>query len=710
MPLVDLDDPAELRARWSALAAVAHATGFDRRWYADERGWYHQDETGSDLRLIRLDDQRAVLFGFHTQHSHTAAADLLAGSPDWIGEAEVRQRIAAGQLGFVYGSFNGTWARASYPGDPWQPLDDGFAPIAQWVTSDEEAAREMIEWAAEWADYLGGLDELLPIGIGVIRTAASSGLSADSLKELFDRLGIDPRSPQQPDLRAGLQAAAEFGEGIVAAGAQPAVPFDEPEEEESFYVPPGVSPFTGQPIGPEISRIGEPYATDSDDYGVVEKKPRRFGRKNTEEEEGDPLARLGLIGPEPEVPEEPSPEQFLGDQRLPSAEPPRVGGPMEDGEDFYASLFADSPAAATYTPDVRIDAPRDWSSDDTGVIEPLLAEPQPPAAADAQSAELVGAVEDELTDDEPTAEIAAVVDDAEPEDEYYPTTTSPFAPPPDPAEPQPAEHKHDHELGGEFFHDEIIGDADWTADQLAAEPGPEPHAEAPFEAPSEAYSAPDASSAEQSAVEVTAQLEAIRDDEPEPPERPAEEKLVAPPASSGPVIVPGLGLVGADLPRIEPAPGSIEEAMRSEFERPRPRPRESPAFQALREWCRARTRIVPSGFTIQVQVVDPARPSYRFDLEPPDVDDPQYGAEQLGDLLGDLWEAESQGEQGGWLFARLDAAGRTLRIDRWYDQVPDWWDHPIEPRLDVHGLVRRLNGRGPDWQPSYLEKLYTTVR
>jgi hypothetical protein len=62
------------------------------------------------------------------------------------------------------------------------------------------------------------------------------------------------------------------------------------------------------------------------------------------------------------------------------------------------------------------------------------------------------------------------------------------------------------------------------------------------------------------------------------------------------------------------------------------------------------------------------------------------------------------------MFARLDAAGRTLRIDRWYDQVPEWWDHPIEQRLDVHSLVRRLNGRGPDWQPSYLEKLYTTAR
>ena len=150
--------------------------------------------------------------------------------------------------------------------------------------------------------------------------------------------------------------------------------------------------------------------------------------------------------------------------------------------------------------------------------------------------------------------------------------------------------------------------------------------------------------------------------------------------------------------------------MRAEFERPRPRPKESAALEALREWCRVRTKVVPSGFTIQVQVLDPEHPSYRFDLEPPEVDDPEYGADRLAELLADLWSAESQSEQGAWLFARLDAAGRTLRIDRWYDQVPDWWDHPIEQRLDVHGLVRRLNGRGPDWQPSYLEKLYTTAR
>jgi hypothetical protein len=174
--------------------------------------------------------------------------------------------------------------------------------------------------------------------------------------------------------------------------------------------------------------------------------------------------------------------------------------------------------------------------------------------------------------------------------------------------------------------------------------------------------------------------------------------------------IPGLGLVGADGPRIQPAPGSIEEAMRAEVERPRPRPKESDAFRALHAWCKARTAIVPSGFTIQVQVLDPAAPSYRFDLEPPEVDDPELAADKLSGLLGDLWITEAASEQGGWLFARIDAAGRTLRIDRWYDRVPDWWDNPVEPRLDVRGLVRRLTDRGPQWQPSYLEKLYTSAR
>ena len=184
MPLVDLDDPEELRARWTALAAVAHATGFDRRWYADADGYHHQDETASVLRMARLQDGRAVLWGFHTQHSQTAGEDLLAGSPDWIGQPEVRQRQAAGELGFVYGAFNSTWARASYPGDPWQPVDDGFTAIGEWIASDEATADEMVEWVAEWCDYLGGLEELRPFGDG---DNTAIGLRGSEVQRVLDR-------------------------------------------------------------------------------------------------------------------------------------------------------------------------------------------------------------------------------------------------------------------------------------------------------------------------------------------------------------------------------------------------------------------------------------------------------------------------------------------------------------------------------------------
>jgi hypothetical protein len=189
-----------------------------------------------------------------------------------------------------------------------------------------------------------------------------------------------------------------------------------------------------------------------------------------------------------------------------------------------------------------------------------------------------------------------------------------------------------------------------------------------------------------------------------------EQRPAAGLPAPGAMSIPGLGLVGADGPGVELIPGSLEEAMRAEPERVRPRPADSTAFDALHAWCRARTAIVPSGFTIQIQVLDPEAPSYRFDLEPPNVEDPEFAADKLSGLLGDLWLTEAQGEHGGWLFARLDAAGRTLRIDRWYDQVPEWWDTPVETRLDVGNLARRLTSRDPAWQPSYVQKLYTNAR
>ncbi|MGW6196633.1 hypothetical protein ACWF0M_10860 [Kribbella sp. NPDC055110] len=878
MPLVDLDDPEELRARWAALAAVAHATGFDRRWYADADGYHHQDESASVLRMARLEDGRAVLWGFHTQHSRTAGEDLLAGSPEWIGQPEVRRRQTAGELGFVYGAFNGSWARASYPGDPWQPVDDGFAPIGEWITSDEATADEMVEWVAEWCDYLGGLDELRPYGVELIRAAAGPGITAAALAAFFVHFGIDPRSPVQPDLPAGVAACGDFTRNIAEPASFPTDPDtaevsvvedpvigDNPpgDDEESYVVPPGISPFTGQPIA------DAPPAPSVDPSAPGTYLPANLT------DPGLPTSRSSY------------------DPTLPSSEPPRVGGGVYEGEDFYNSLFADAPASAAPTPDQDWETAEQssWSEQEPTSAYNPFAEPTPnqpwtgPAwingewvedPANATPDNLVPAapadpvpldspfaqVADLEDDDAPTAEIQAVLDlpaaDDEAELSSF-TGPSPFAPAPasgaDVA-PQTADlagTDADDDQTAEIpaVTDDLQSAAPETLDVRASAdsadvpgaqgyevqaqvephplpqpwPQPQPHPEPwpepephpapwPQPTPPAPEPTPHPSPTPDPTHEPTPgptptpapgpgpapfpepepepepfpqpEPEPFPQPEPEPQPEPMPEPQPAPEpepepwsepleggwemipgagaasdefwgdpdddmptgfvpvvdedelesvgsvdepdyssatehlngaaggadgsAAVGGMLVAGLGLVGGGGPRLVPAAGSLEEAMRAEVERPRPRPEESAAVQALHDWCRARTAIVPSGFTIQVQVLDPGAPSYRFDLEPPEVDAPEFAAEKLSGLLGDLWLTEAQGEQGGWLFARIDAAGRTLRIDRWYDQVPDWWDNPIEERFDPNELVRRLYSRGAQWQPSYLEKLYTSAR
>lgn len=933
MPLVDLDDPEELRARWSALAAVAHATGFDRRWYADADGYHHQDETASVLRMARLEDGRAVLWGFHTQHSQTAGEDLLAGSPEWIGQPEVRQRQTAGELGFVYGAFNGSWARASYPGDPWQPVDDGFGPIGEWITSDEATADEMVEWVAEWCDYLGGLDELRPYGVELIRAAAGPGISGEALAAFFGPFGIDPRSPVQPDLPAGVAAGEDFTRNVaepasfaadpdtaeVSVVEDPVIGDNPPgDDEESYVVPPGISPFTGQPIADS-----PPYApADPPPYASAGPAPGTYIPEN--------VSSPGL------------PTSHAYDPTLPSSEPPRVGGGVYEGEDFYNSLFADAPASAAPaadqdwetaeqsswsdqeatsaynpfpepTPDPAWTGPAwingEWVEDPSSSAPPNQV---PAASADSVAVEPVAvdspfaSAADFEDDDAPTAEIEAVLEPAPADEEDEPasfTGPSPFAPAPEPApqvaefadadddqtaeipavtddlqpaEAQPLDERASAPTGEQEY--EVQAQVEphpqpqpWPQPQPQPEPWPQPEPHpapwpqptppdpeptpypapapdpyprpapeptpgptpgpAPFPDPEpvpepvpepdpqpfpqpepEPFPQPEPEPMPEPEPQPFPEPEPEPTPEPEPEQAPAPEPEPAPwsaprpdqvpspepqpataadseplpaadpyntpysaprpaavatdgleqtapslaggwemipgaggagdefgdpdddmptgfvpvvdddePAAAlesvgsdgaalGGMLVAGLGLVGGGGPRLVPQAGSLEEAMRAEVERPRPKPEESAAVRALHDWCRARTAVVPSGFTIQVQVLDPGAPSYRFDLEPPDVDDPEFAADKLSGLLGDLWLTEAQGEQGGWLFARIDAAGRTLRIDRWYDQVPDWWDNPVEERLDANELVRRLYNRGAEWQPSYLEKLYTSAR
>jgi hypothetical protein len=524
--------------------------------------------------------------------------------------------------------------------------------------------------------------------------------------------------------------AAYLAAQNAAGPAQPA-PSEAPPAEDLAAAQPADEPPTEERILGLTDHPTDEPPTEERVLGVAEfgqsvdeppTEERVLGVAEFESAADEPPAErvLGLGDYEHSADEPPTEERVLGVGEFESAadEPPpeeRVLGVGD--EQFYSA--AESLAVV----------PVENRRFGVAVEDQLFGVPaeEPGEAAEVEAPATGQRGEAQVEDEDLTAEIAAVTEqDPDPEDEYYASSSSPFVPetrdiPPNGFSSLDPVGDLDYRIGDENFQDEILGDADWTADQLG-----EPE--------------------EPAAGEITAQIEAIQEVEPqadqpradqpradqfradafqetgEPTELPvvavaeglvAERpvKLVVPDEGGGAVAIPGLGVVGGgDGPRVEPPPGSIEEAMRAEVERPRPRPKESAAFKALHDWCRARTRIVPSGFTIQVQVLDPSAPSYRFDLEPPEVDDPQYGVELLTELLGDLWIAEAQSEQGGWLFARIDTAGRTMRVDRWYDSVPDWWDNPVEARLDVHGLVRRLNGRGPDWQPSYLEKLYTTAR
>ena len=105
------------------------------------------------------------------------------------------------------------------------------------------------------------------------------------------------------------------------------------------------------------------------------------------------------------------------------------------------------------------------------------------ADSEVPASDVDPAVEDRGGDSEITAGLQAV-DDDEDEEEYYPSDVSPFAQPNeqddgyergtplltngfrsiDPADLQPGEHGY--EFGGEIFRDELIGEGDWTADQL----------------------------------------------------------------------------------------------------------------------------------------------------------------------------------------------------------------------------------------------------
>ncbi|MFJ3877737.1 hypothetical protein ACIPW5_09795 [Streptomyces sp. NPDC090077] len=119
--------PAELLwAHWALVAvleasteAEGHGVHRSGHWIDDEG--LHLDDGGCTWwTFAPAGDGRHVLYGEDESSGvkwHEPAVDMLAGGPDWLPYEDLRDLLAGWQLGCVYWSEGGSWARAAYPQD-----------------------------------------------------------------------------------------------------------------------------------------------------------------------------------------------------------------------------------------------------------------------------------------------------------------------------------------------------------------------------------------------------------------------------------------------------------------------------------------------------------------------------------------------------------------------------------------------------------------
>ncbi|MEU3727191.1 hypothetical protein [Streptomyces sp. NPDC031705] len=122
--------PAELLwAHWALVAVLEAGTEAEGRGVHRTGHWIdgeglHLDDCGCTWwTFARAGEGRYVLYGEDESSGvkwHEPAIDMLAQGPDWLPYETLHDLLAGMQLGCVYWSENGSWARAPYPDD----LDD----------------------------------------------------------------------------------------------------------------------------------------------------------------------------------------------------------------------------------------------------------------------------------------------------------------------------------------------------------------------------------------------------------------------------------------------------------------------------------------------------------------------------------------------------------------------------------------------------------
>ncbi|MEU3503103.1 hypothetical protein ABZ726_20880 [Streptomyces hundungensis] len=126
----DLPGPKTLWARWGLLAVLEASTENEELPFVHRTGTWidggglHFDDCGCTAwTLTDMGEGRFVLYGEDESSDvkwHKPPIDMLAGAPDWLPFARLRDLIEGYELGCVYWYENGAWSRAPYP----EGLDD----------------------------------------------------------------------------------------------------------------------------------------------------------------------------------------------------------------------------------------------------------------------------------------------------------------------------------------------------------------------------------------------------------------------------------------------------------------------------------------------------------------------------------------------------------------------------------------------------------
>ncbi|MFE2322706.1 hypothetical protein ACFXD5_02015 [Streptomyces sp. NPDC059385] len=179
----DLPAAGVLWARW-ALAAALEATaqgearGVRRGGtWIDGQGLHLDDHGCTWWTFQQVGEGRYVLYGEDESSAvkwHDPAIDMLAQAPDWLPYERLRELLEGWELGCVYWSEHGAWARAPYP----EELDDdGLDCGMSRFAVREEALNDLI--ASERGLPRDRADHLLA-------AAEARSLTASEIQEVLD--------------------------------------------------------------------------------------------------------------------------------------------------------------------------------------------------------------------------------------------------------------------------------------------------------------------------------------------------------------------------------------------------------------------------------------------------------------------------------------------------------------------------------------------